>query len=109
MSDVEELFRQHPSFGAGEAIAEKDVSSGRLGYRSHGKHVPWWPDIAKILQERYRITFDVVGHCITDMAVAAEAAGYNARMDAEFLSRFGGVDIIESVTREVERKRKKRG
>lgn len=107
MSDVEETLRQHPSFGVGAAIAEDDVGSGKLEYRSHGKLVPWWAEIAEILQERYRITFDVVGDCITDMAVAAEAAGYNERMETEFRSRFG-VDIIESVTREVERKRKKR-
>ena len=106
MGRVDKILRDHPAFAVGADAAEEEIAFGKLGYQEHGKLASWWRDAAAILQERYGIAFTVVGACITEMDIAAKAAGYNERMEVEFQSRFGA-DVIDSVFREVERKRKK--
>ena len=106
MDAVSKVLKGHPSYAIGESTADSEIAKGRLGYRDHGKLVSWWRDAAALLLERYDLHFTVVGECITDMDIAAEAAGYNSRMVAEIQARFGH-NVIESTFREVERKRKK--
>jgi hypothetical protein len=100
-------FQRSPNFAQGRAEAEDDIAAGRLGQRAFGKLVPWWEDVAQLLQERYQIGLEVVGWCITESSVAARAMGYNERMDEEIAGRFGS-DVVAATWREVERKRKKR-
>src|SRR5437588_419426 len=95
-----------PAFADGRVEAEKDIADGKLGYRGFGKLVAWWEEAAAVLRERYGLTCQVVGHCLTSSEVAAKAIGYNERMQQELNSRFGA-DVLAAVFRDVERKRKK--
>jgi hypothetical protein len=106
--DIIEEMRSSPDFARGRAEAAADVQAGILGQRAFGKLVPWWEDAARLLQARYGIQSRIVGWCITDMAVAAAAMGYNERMDEEIRARFDS-DVVASTWREVERKVKKHG
>jgi len=93
------------AFAAGRRKADEDIASGKLGYRAYGNLVPSWSDVADLLREEYGIVFSVVGACITDIKVAAEADGYNQRMIEAFIDRFDE-DVVETTFRKVERKRK---
>jgi hypothetical protein len=106
--DIIEEMRLSPDFSRGRAEAESDIQAGILGQRAYGKLVPWWEDATRILDVRYGIKSQIVGGCITEMAVTAAALGYNERMDEEILARFGS-DVVVATWREVERKVKKHG
>jgi hypothetical protein len=106
--DIVEEMRSSPDFARGRAEAEADIQAGILGQRAYGKLVPWWEDAARLLKARYGIESQIVGWCITEMAVVAAALGYNERMHQEILARFGS-DVVAATWREVERKVKKHG
>jgi hypothetical protein len=100
-------MREHLAFEEGRTTAAAEVAAGRLGYRLFGK--PNWQacaEAAATLKERFGIVLQVDGFCITPLEVAAEAGGYNERMQQEIQSRFGH-DVVSAVFREVERKHKK--
>ncbi|MBL8820763.1 MAG: hypothetical protein JNL58_32375 [Planctomyces sp.] len=107
MGIIEDM-RTSPDFARGQADADADIQAGILGQRAYGKLAPWWEDAARLLKVRYGIKSEIVGSCITEMAVAAAADGYNERMAEEVLVRFGS-DVVAATWREVERKVKKRG
>ena len=106
--DIIEEMRSSPDFARGRTEAEADIQAGILAQRAYGKLVAWWEDAARLLKVRYGIESQVVGWCITEMALAAAAHGYNERMDEEILARFGS-DVVAATWREVERKVKKHG
>ena len=107
MDPIQKLLSEHPSFGKGAIVAKAEIANGQLGWREHGKIVPWWDEFARELWDSFQIRYSVVGGGITLMEVAAEAAGYNQEMESEIIRRFG-TNVIESTFRELERKRKKR-
>ena len=108
MDRITKYFSATPHFAAGRAKAESEIVAGSLGYRVYGK-VDWetCEEAAKTLRDRYQIELQVDGHCVVSVDSAANAEGYNVRMEEEFQRRFGG-DVVDTVFREVERKRKKR-
>ncbi|GAA4434004.1 hypothetical protein [Bremerella cremea] len=106
MKSVNKILRENPSFVVGAEAARNEIADDRLGWREHGKIVPWWNEAADQLSQRYAVHFSFVGECITPIDVAAEAAGYNEEMEAEFARRFGA-NVVEEVFRELERKKKK--
>jgi hypothetical protein len=106
--DIDEEMRSSLDFARGRDEAELDIQKGILSQRGYGKLVSWWEDVARVLKSRYGIEYQIVGMCITEMAVAAAALGYNERMGDEILARFGS-DVVNATWREVERKVKKHG
>jgi hypothetical protein len=107
MARFDNMMRQHPSFAIGVAAAQDDISRGHLAYRVYGKNPGGWQDLAQALHDEYQVALEVVGGGFTFLEIAAEAEGYNERMGTEFQVRFGD-DIVGSVIRKVERKRKKK-
>jgi hypothetical protein len=105
MDILEKMFPGHVARGRAEA--EADLAAGVLQQRWSGKLAPSWRDIAQLLQDRYGVGIDIVGHCMTDAPTAARALGYNERMQEGMLARFGS-DVVAETCREVERKAKKR-
>lgn len=107
MDRIEKELRTRPAFDRGRTLAEKEIAIGKLGYREYGKLDMGWADVVtEVLRQRHQIAFSIVGDCITDVDLAAEAEGYNDRMIVEFNSRFGQ-NVVAVVYREVERKQKK--
>ena len=107
MNPVDKILRDNPSFAVGVEAARNEIADDRLGWREHGKIVPWWKEAADQLRQRYAVLFSIVGECMTPIDVAAEAAGYNEEMEAEFARRFGA-NVVNEVFRELERKKKRR-
>lgn len=108
MSRPDKFLRDNPKFGVGQASARDDIANGHLGWKEHGKMVPWYSEITDQLWRHYSIRFSVVGDCITPVEVAAEAAGYNEEMKAEITRRFGA-NVVDTVIRDIERKKRKVG
>ena len=107
MDRIEKELRTRPAFDRGRTLAEEEIARGELGYREYGElDIGWADEVINVLRERHEITLNIVGACITDIDMAAEAEGYNDRMIAEFHSRFGQ-NVVEVIYREVERKQKK--
>jgi len=96
-----------PDFRRGRDEAEADIASGILGERVFGKLVPWWEDVARLLQDRYQIRLEGIASCLVRQEDAAAAQGYNERMSEAITARYG-CDVVAATWREVERKRKKR-
>ncbi|MGA2258733.1 MAG: hypothetical protein ABSG53_29045, partial [Thermoguttaceae bacterium] len=90
MDRIQKLLRSRAAWDRGRTLAEEEIAKGELGYREYGiLDMGWADEVAEVLRERHQITLTVVGACITDIDVAAEAEGYNDRMIAECHSRFG--------------------
>ncbi len=106
MDQVEKFLRDNSSFNIGVELAKVQIAEERLGWREHGKLVSWWTEASSELWERYGIQFEKVGDCITPIDIAAEASGYNQEMELEIIRRFG-MNVIDAVFRELERKKKK--
>ena len=98
MNGHHQEMRSSPDFARGRAEAEADIQSGILGQRACGKLVLWWEDAACVLKDRYGIKSQIVGWCMTEMAVAAAAMGYNERMDEEIMAQFGS-DVVAATWR----------
>ena len=74
---------------AGRADAKRDLSKGKLGLESFGRHPRYvFDDYYPLLQTRYRIKVRDYG-CLVDERTIQHVEGYNEVMDAEMARRFG--------------------
>jgi hypothetical protein len=55
----------------GEMVARYDISRGHYEVQGYGLPVPWRPEYARLLQERYGVKFRTVALCIVSTALVA--------------------------------------
>jgi hypothetical protein len=78
-------------FGAyprGMFFATADVVRGHYAIRCHGKPVPWFPEYADLLREKYGVHV-FHGGCMVPFAEGLYEDGYNAVAERAIAARFG--------------------
>jgi len=83
----------------GEFVARYDISRGHYEVQGYGSPVPWRPEYAQLLQERYGVKFRTVAFCIVSKTLVAYVDSYDAVSTAAINSKFGH-DVFEECWQE---------
>jgi hypothetical protein len=83
----------------GELVARYDISRGHYEVQGFGLPVPWRPEYARLLQERYGIEFRTVALCIVSTELVAYVESYNGVSTAAANRKFGH-DIFKEFSEE---------
>jgi hypothetical protein len=83
----------------GELVARYDISRGHYEVQGYGLPMPWRPEYARLLQERYGIKLRTVAPCIVSTALVAYVDSYN-RVSAEAVNRKFGHDVFKECSEE---------
>jgi hypothetical protein len=73
----------------GELVARFDLARGRYEVLGYGYPVPWRPEYARLLRERYGIKFRAVAGCIVSESLSSYVHAYNALSEAASTRKFG--------------------
>lgn len=87
----------------GELVARYDISRGHYEVQGYGLPVPWRPQYARLLQERYGVKFRTVALCIVSTALVAYVDSYN-RVSTAAVNRKFGHDVFKECSDEARQK-----
>lgn len=87
----------------GELVARYDISRGHYEVQGYGLPVPWRPDYARLLHERYGVTFRTVALCIASTTLVAYVDSYN-KVSTEAVNRKFGHDVFKECSEEARKK-----
>jgi hypothetical protein len=87
----------------GEMVARYDISRGHNEVLGYGLPVPWRPEYARLLHERYGVKFRTVALCIVSTTLVAYVDSYN-RVSAEAVKRRFGHDVFKECSEEARKK-----
>lgn len=87
----------------GEMVARYDISRGHYEVQGYGLPVPWRPEYARLLQERYGVKFRTVALCIVSTTLVAYVDSYN-RVSTEAANRKFGHDVFKECSEEASKK-----
>jgi hypothetical protein len=83
----------------GEMVARYDVFHRHYEVLGFGLPVPWRPEYARLLQERYGVKFRGVAGCVVSAALVAYVDSYN-KVSAEAVNRKFGHDVFKECSEE---------
>lgn len=105
MGSLDNTLKAHPEYKAGLMEADISIQSGKLAYRLFGKLDQITCDVAKdILRSQYSIDLEISNRSIISIERAAHDEGFNARMQKEFVKRFG-LDVVDYILKEAEKRK----
>ena len=84
-------------------MARYYISRGHYEVLGYGLPVPWRPEYARLLQERYGVKFCTVALCIVSTSLDAYVDSYN-RVSTEASNRKFGHDVFEECSNEARKK-----
>jgi hypothetical protein len=87
-------IKDREAYEIGRLDAERDVASGRLLIKLHGRPIHWVPAWKDILKADYGVEV-ILGGCRVDDKTQSYEVGYNEVSEAEMRKRFGP-DALES-------------
>jgi len=87
----------------GELVARYDISRGHYEVQGYGLPVPWRPEYARLLQERYGVNFRTVALCIVSTTLVSYVDSYN-KVSAEAVNRKFGHDVFKECSDDARQK-----
>lgn len=84
-------------------VARYDISRGHYEVLGYGLPVPWRPEYARLLQERYGVKFRAVAGCIVSTGLVTYVDSYD-RASAEAVNRKFGHDVFKECSDEARKK-----
>jgi hypothetical protein len=87
----------------GQLVAHYDISRGHYEVLGYGLPVPWRPEYARLLHERYGVKFRTVALCIVSTTLVAYVDSYN-RVSAEAVNRRFGHDVFKECSEEARKR-----
>jgi len=86
----------------GTLAAHFDVARGRYRLLTYGLPVPWLPEYARLLRQKYGIEVKAVAGCVVSSQLTSYVDSYD-RVSVAAASRKSGHDIFEECEKEAER------
>lgn len=83
----------------GELVAHYDISRRHYEVQGYGLPVPWRPEYARLLHERYGVNFRTVALCIVSTTLVAYVDSYN-KVSTEAVNRKFGHDVFKECSEE---------
>lgn len=83
----------------GELVARYDISREHYEVQGYGLPVPWRPEYARLLQERYGVKFRTVALCIVSRSLVAYVDSYNS-VSTQAVNRKFGHDVFKECSDE---------